>query len=185
MNLEGVLEGLLYIEGDEGLTIKDISRILKISEEDAKKLIISLKNKYENIDRGLRIKYLGNAFKLSTKEEHISYFQQLLDTETGNALSQQALETLAIIAYNEPITRVKIDELRGVDTSYQLRKLIAKGFIKECGKANLPGRPTLYKTTSLFLDYFGMSTIEDLPKIETEEEIDNEQDLFISNYKEI
>ena len=67
MNLEGVLEGLLYIEGDEGLTIKDISRILKISEEDAKKLIISLKNKYENIDRGLRIKYLGNAFKLSTK----------------------------------------------------------------------------------------------------------------------
>ena len=176
MNLEGVLEGLLYIEGDEGLTIKDISRILKISEEDAKKL---------NIDRGLRIKYLGNAFKLSTKEEHISYFQQLIDTETGNTLSQQALETLAIIAYNEPITRAKIDELRGVDTSYQLRKLIAKGFIKECGKANLPGRPTLYKTTSLFLDYFGMSTIEDLPKIEIEEEIDNEQDLFISNYKEI
>ena len=72
---------------------------------------------------------------------------------------------------------VKIDELRGVDTSYQLRKLIAKGFIKECGKANLPGRPTLYKTTSLFLDYFGMSTIEDLPKIEIEEEID--KDLLI------
>lgn len=184
MNLEGVLEGLLYIQGDEGLTIKDISNILEISEEDAKNLIVTLKNKYENNDRGLKINYLGNTLKLTTKEEHRAYFQKLLDNDSSNPLSQQALETLAIVAYNEPITRMKIDELRGVDTSYQLRRLIAKGFIKECGKANLPGRPTLYKTTSLFLDYFGMSTIEDLPKIETNEEVDNEENLFLSNYKE-
>lgn len=185
MNLIGVLEGLLYIQGDEGLTIESICDILKIKEEEAKRLILSLKNSYEHESRGLRINYLGNTFKLTTKEEHKDYFKNLVNDVGSSCLSQQALETLAIIAYNEPITRIKIDELRGVDTTYQLRRLLAKGLIKECGKADIPGRPILYKTTSEFLDYFGIGSLDELPKLELEEDNEDlEENLFLSNYKE-
>lgn len=184
MNKEGILEGLLYVQGDEGLTLEQLTNVLEISEQEAIELIKSVSDKYQSEERGLRINYLGNTFKLTTKEEHKSYYQKLFENPTTSVLSQASLETLAIIAYNEPITRIKIEELRGVDCSYQIRKLVAKGLIKECGKASLPGRPTLYKTTDEFLDYFGMSTLDDLPKIEQKEEIVEEQNLFLSNYKE-
>ena len=97
-------------------------------------------------------------------------------------LSQAALEILAIVAYNEPITRAKIDEMRGVDSVFVLRKLLAKGLLKEAGKSDLPGHPILYKTTDDFLDYFGLSTKEDLPDISQIEVTDQEKDLFRSNY---
>lgn len=184
MNKEGILEGLLYVQGDEGLTINQLTSVLEINEEEAKALIKSLSDKYDDDTRGLRINYLGNTFKLTTKEEHMNYYQKLFENPTTNVLSQASLETLAIIAYNEPITRIKIESLRGVDCTYQVRKLVAKGLIKECGKSPLPGRPTLYKTTDEFLDYFGMSTLDDLPKIEEKEVLDEEQNLFLSNYKE-
>ena len=185
--MEGILEGLLYVQGDEGLTIQDVISILNISEEEAKKLISDLKQNYENSDRGLRINYLGNTFKLTTKEEHREYYKKLVDDVTiSSTLSNAALETLAIIAYNEPITRLQIDELRGVDTTYTIRRLVAKGLIKECGRADIPGRPLLYKTTDDFLDYFNLSTKDDLPPIEKIEELKKEDaDLYKSNYKEV
>ena len=95
------------------------------------------------------------------------------------------METLAIIAYNEPVTRMQIDELRGVSTVQIIRKLVAKGFIKESGRSNLPGRPILYETTSEFLDYFGLNSIDDLPDMRdfiTPDE--DEVDLYHSKYKE-
>jgi segregation and condensation protein B len=102
-----------------------------------------------------------------------------------NKLSQAALETLAIIAYNEPITRMKIDNLRGVTSVQIIRKLVAKGFIKESGRSNLPGRPILYETTNEFLDYFGLSSKEELPKFEQiKNEIVDDTDLYESTYKE-
>lgn len=182
--MEAVIEGLLYVQGDLGLTIKQVMDVLDISEDEAKRLIFNLKNSYEKENRGLRIKYLANTFKLTTKEEHKDYYQKLLENPKTHTLSQGALETLAIIAYNEPITRLDIDKLRGVDSSYIIRRLLAKGLIKENGKADLPGKPILYKTTDDFLDYFGLSTIKDLPKIEMLEEMEEEKDLFTSNYKE-
>lgn len=182
--MEGILEGLLYVQGDIGLTLEQVMDILNISEEEAKNLIYKLKNSYEDSNRGLRINYLGNTFKLTTKEEHKEYYQRLLENPKNNVLSNSALETLAIIAYNEPITRVEIDELRGVDSSYIVRRLLAKGLIKECGKSELPGKPTLYKTTDDFLDYFGLSSINELPSLDTLEEDNSEQDLFKSIYKD-
>ncbi len=182
--MEAIIEGLLYVQGDLGLTIDQVMDVLDISEEEAKRLIFNLKNSYESDNRGLRIKYLANTFKLTTKEEHKQYYQKLLENPKTHTLSQTALETLAIIAYNEPITRIEIDKLRGVDSSYIIRRLLAKGLIKENGKADLPGKPILYKTTDDFLDYFGLSSISELPKIELLEEIDEEKDLFTSTYKE-
>ena len=182
--MEGIIEGLLYVQGDLGLTINQIEDILEIPEEEAKSLVLNLKNYYEENNRGLRINYLGNTIKLTTKEEHQKYYQKLLESPSFNNLSESALEVLAIIAYNEPITRGDLEKLRGVDSTYVLRRLLAKGLIKECGKSDLPGRPILYKTTDDFLDYFGLASIKDLPNIELLEEDNSPKDLYTSIYKE-
>ena len=182
--MEGIIEGLLYVQGDLGLTIKQIEDILEITEEEAKRLVLNLKNYYEENNRGLRINYLGNTIKLTTKEEHQKYYQKLLEDPTSRNLSDSALEVLAIIAYNEPITRGDLEKLRGVDSTYVLRRLLAKGLIKECGKSDLPGRPILYKTTDDFLDYFGLASIKDLPSIELKEDDSSPKDLYTSIYKE-
>lgn len=180
-----VLEGLLYVQGDLGLTIEQVMDILEIDNEEAKRLIYELKQSYENENRGLRINYLGNTFKLTTKEEHKEYYQKLITDSKTQVLSTSALEVLAIIAYNEPITRIEIDKLRGVESGYLVRRLLAKGLIKECGKSDMPGKPTLYKTTDEFLDCFGLSSKDELPKLEEiQEELDEESDLFKSRYTE-
>ena len=185
---KAVLEGLLFVVGEEGLTFEQIQDVLQIDEEESKKILYELKHDYESDERGLRIDFLGNRFKLTTKYEHREFYKKLLENPETNTLSQAALETLAIIAYNEPITRVQIDAMRGVGTTQIIRKLVAKGFIKEVGRSDLPGRPILYETTSEFLDYFGLSTIKDLPDmncfIEENEEDNEESDLYTSKYKE-
>ena len=189
---KAVLEGLLFVVGEDGLTLEQIEDVLEISEDESKELLMSLKKDYEDDSRGLRIDFLGNRFKLTTKFEHRNYYQKLIENPETNVLSQSALETLAIIAYNEPITRVEIDKLRGVGSVQMIRKLVAKGFIKEVGRSDLPGRPILYETTSDFLDYFGLSTIDDLPDMrafleenETDVDDDSESDLYTSKYKEV
>ena len=187
---KAVLEGLLFVVGEDGLTFEQIEDVLDITEEEAKELLMELKKDYEDDNRGLRIDFLGNRFKLTTKFEHREYYQKLIENPDTNVLSQSALETLAIIAYNEPITRVEIDKLRGVGSVQMVRKLVAKGFIKEVGRSDLPGRPILYETTSEFLDYFGLATIEDLPDmrdfLEDNESVeeDKESDLYTSKYVE-
>ena len=187
---KAVLEGLLFVVGEDGLTFEQIEDVLDITEEEAKELLMELKKDYEDDNRGLRIDFLGNRFKLTTKFEHREYYQKLIENPDTNVLSQSALETLAIIAYNEPITRVEIDKLRGVGSVQMVRKLVAKGFIKEVGRSDLPGRPILYETTSEFLDYFCLATIDDLPDmrdfLEENESVeeDNESDLYTSKYME-
>ena len=183
-NKIAILEGLLFVVGDEGLTLDQICNILEISMEDAKELLMELKKSYEDTSRGIRISYLGNAFKLTTKKEHKAYYEKLIVNPETNTLSQLALETLAIIAYHQPITRVEVDEMRGVNNSWVIRKLVAKGLVKEVGKSTMPGRPNLYGTTSDFLDYFGLATINDLPKLPSDEVDNDETDLFQSIYKE-
>lgn len=182
--MKAVLEGLLFVVGDEGITISSICDILNIEEEEAKKLVLDLKKDYMSDERGLRIDYLGNSLKLTTKEEHKEYYRKLVE-DSNNTLSQSALETLVIIAYNEPITRIKVDEIRGISSSQMIRKLVAKGFLKEVGREDIPGRPILYKTTDEFLDYFGLSSKDDLPVLKNDEsENEEEKDLFLSKYKE-
>lgn len=188
---KAVLEGLLFVVGEEGLTLEQIEDVLNITEDESKGLLMELKKDYEDDTRGLRIDFLGNRFKLTTKFEHRKFYQKLIENPETNTLSQPALETLAIIAYNEPITRMQIDKLRGVGSVQIIRKLVAKGFIKEVGRSDLPGRPILYETTSEFLDYFGLATIDDLPDMRDffeeneKEEEDSESDLYTSKYKEV
>lgn len=187
---KAVLEGLLFVVGEDGLTLEQIEDVLEVDEETSKNLIMELKKDYEDPSRGLRIDFLGNRFKITTKFEHKQYYQKLIENPETNFLSQAALETLAIIAYNEPITRVQVDAIRGVGSTSIMRKLVAKGFIKESGRSEMPGRPILYETTHEFLDYFGLASIEDLPNIDDilenvkENEVDDNTDLYTSKYVE-
>lgn len=184
MNKLGILEGLLFVVGDEGITLNNLCEIMSIDIDEAKSLLLELKNSYTADNRGLRISYLGDAFKLTTKEEHKEYYEKLITNPETNTLSPSSLEVLAIIAYNQPITRIEIDEMRGVASAYIVRRLVAKGLIKESGKSKLPGRPNLYRTTSEFLDCFGLSSINDLPPISEEKVESGETELFTSIYKE-
>lgn len=185
MNKKGVLEGLLFAVGDEGLTLKQIEDILELNTEDAKALLMDLKSRYESDEYGIQIGFLGDTFKLTTKKEHKDYYKKLIENPETNTLTQAALETLAIVAYNEPLTVQMVDEIRGVGSREMIRRLVAKGFLKEVGKSDAPGRPTLYSTTRDFLDYFGLSCKEELPKFE-EIAIDesDDTDLYESKYKE-
>ncbi len=181
----GVLEGLLFVTGEDGLSMDDIEKILEVSKEEALSLIDEYKKLLEDEKRGLKLVYLGNKYKLTTKEEHKAYYELLVDKVVSSTLSQSALEVLAIIAYNEPITVGQIDEIRGVSSRDMVRKLLFRGLVDVAGRSELPGKPMLYKTTDKFLDYFNLSSIDDLPKIEINEEVsEEEKDLFISKYKE-
>ncbi len=182
----GVLEGLLFITGEDGISLSEIEKILELEKEDALKLIDEYKKTLEDEKRGLKLVYLGDKYKLTTKEEHKKYYEALVNSVISSSLSQAALEVLAIIAYNEPITVGQIDEIRGVSSRDMVRKLLFKGLIDPAGKSNLPGKPMLYKTTSKFLDYFNLSSKDELPKIDFEvgDVSTEETDLFTSKYKE-
>ena len=188
MENKAVLEGLLFVVGEEGLSLEQIEDVLEIDEAEAKELLKSLRDEYEENGRGVRIDFLGNKFKLTTKKEHRDYYQKLIENPQTNTLSQASLETLAIIAYNEPVTIQDIDNIRGISSREMVRRLIAKGFVKDVGKSDGIGRATLYATTRDFLDYFGLSSKEELPKFEDiKQQVEDieEKDLYESSYKEV
>lgn len=182
---EGVLEGLLFVTGEDGLSLEEISNLLELSLEEAKDLLKEYEKKLKDSNRGLKLVYLGNKYKLSTKEEHKSYYEKLTNQTMSSTITQAALEVLVIIAYNSPISVGMIDEIRGVSSRDMVRKLLFRGLIEMAGRSDLPGKPMLYKTTDKFLDYFNLSSIDELPELSIPEDItEEEKDLFISKYKE-
>ena len=183
MNLNAVLEGLLFVVGDEGLSLEKAESILEINRNQLVDIITSLQDEYASSNRGIKIEVLGQNLKLATKKEHREYYQKLIE-EDDSTLSEAALETLAIIAYNEPITRVKVDEIRGVSSSHIVRRLVAKELVKDLGRSDLPGRPTLFGITNKFLDYFGLASVKELPKMEEVETELMDVDLYDAKYKE-
>jgi segregation and condensation protein B len=184
MNLIGVLEGVLFLVGDEGLTLERIKAVLDIDDEQLNNILSEIKKEYNQDNHGVNIEIFGDNVKLVTKKQYKEYYEKLVEYERNSTLSQASLETLAIIAYNEPVTRSFVEDIRGVDSSHIIRKLLFRDLIKEIGRSDLPGRPILYGTTSLFLDCLGLSSIEQLPKIEKEKIEDREFDLYESKYKE-
>lgn len=184
MKLLPILEGILFLVGDEGITYEEIKKILEIEDDKLNSLIEELKQEYNAEKRGIQLEKLGNKYKLTTKKEHKKYYELLTDIETNSVLSPAALETLAIIAYNQPVTRVQIDEIRGIGSGHLVRKLLLKNLIKDVGRSDSPGRPILYGVTNEFLDYFGLNSVDELPNIEKIEVEEDVADLFTSKYKE-
>lgn len=183
--MKAIIEGLLFVKGSEGLSLEELINITEQDSQEIKLVLKELYNDYKSDERGIQLELLGNRYKLTTKEKHKDIYKKLTFEEENSNLSQSALETLAIIAYNEPITRIEIDEIRGVNSTYVIRKLLLKNLIQEVGRAELAGHPRLYGVTNDFLDYFGLSSIDELPQVQPiEQKDDTEANLFDSKYKE-
>lgn len=184
MNLVAVLEGLLFLRGDEGISLSEIKAILDVNDEELKQVIASLETEYAKENHGVMIQKYGEYLKMVTKKEHKEYYQKLIEIDENSNLSQAALETLVIIAYNTPITRMAIDEIRGVSSSHIIRKLLNRNLIQEVGRSDSPGKPILYGVTPKFLDYFGINSVDELPKLEEIEMPEEKINLFDLRYKE-
>ena len=160
-----IFESLLFVSG-EPIKLKELASIIESSEDFAEDVLKELMFKYEVQERGIRLLNINNQYQLVTKPENSDYVQKLLKTNIRQALSQAALETLAIVSYRQPVTRIDIDEIRGVKSDSAVLTLVDKGLIKECGRMDVAGRPILYATTEEFLKNFGLNNIKDMPPLE-------------------
>ena len=183
--LKSIVEGLLFASGDEGITCKQITRILTISEQTVMDLLNELKHEYETTARGFILMQSDQAFHLTTKSEHSSYYQKLLESPQSSKMSQAALETLAIIAYKQPITRTEIDEIRGVKSDRPVQTLLSRFLITEVGRRESIGKPILFGTSKEFLTYFGLTSIDELPPLPENNDFDEKDaDLFFERFNE-
>lgn len=185
-NWKGVLEAMLFAAGDEGLALKQMASVLELTESATLDIITELQEEYLQESRGIQLVELAGVFQLVTKKEHSDYLKKLVETSSSHGLSQAALETLAIIAYKQPIARAQIEEIRGVKTERPIHTLVSKALIKEVGRMEGSGRAYLYGTTKEFLDYFGLKAIDELPALDAQNDQDFEQeeaDLFFETFK--
>lgn len=162
--IKGIIEGLLFISGDEGIDAKQIAEIVELPEDSVVDLLEDMKADFRRSGRGMQIVEVAKAYQLTTLPEHVPYFEKLATSPSQSTLSQAALETLAIIAYKQPITRGDIEEIRGVKCEKALQTLQSKQLIREAGRAEGIGRPILYATTKEFLEHFGLRSLDDLPE---------------------
>lgn len=160
-----ILEGLLFLSGDEGLTAQQLCNALDISEESLEKNIKQMMDDYLEEEHGIELVHFGGRYKFVTKEIVYPYAEKLFSSTKIATLSGAALETLAIIAYKQPITRSEVEEIRGVGCDMMIRKLMARSLIKECGRSDAPGRPFLYEVTEEFMDSFKLQSLSELPEL--------------------
>lgn len=158
------LECLLFV-GGRPVSPVALARTLKISEREVEELVRELQELYEREGHGLQIRKVAGGYQMCTRPEYAAYIEELLKPELPS-LSRAALETLAIIAYRQPITKAEIERLRGVKVDGVLANLLSRGLVKEVGRKDTPGRPILYGTTPLFLEHFGLESLKELPPLE-------------------
>jgi len=185
--LQSRIEALLFVVGDDGLTIKQLSQLLGEVEENVVQAMEALRTTYEeDLARGVTVKEIAGVYQLITKSELADTIQRLVENPTVQSLSQASLEVLAIVAYKQPITRVAIEDLRGVKCERPIQTLASRGLIKEVGRSEGTGRAILYGTTKEFLNYFGLNSIEEMPALPEDELVETEQetDLFMTKFQE-
>ncbi|MCI8604129.1 MAG: SMC-Scp complex subunit ScpB [Ruminiclostridium sp.] len=163
-----IVEAILFAYADP-ITLDKLSEASGIDTDTTAKILNQLERRYSVMGSGLRIIRLGSAFQLSTQEELASYVKAALDSHRQTPLSQAALECLAVIAYNQPVTKGFVEQIRGIDSSGVVNTLVEKGLIEEAGRLELPGRPIAYRTTDTFLRCFGLKSIDDLPPLPVQE----------------
>lgn len=179
-----IIEGMLYLRGDEGIDINDISAVLEISKKAATVFMDEFINQYEKRGfNGIKVVNFGGKYKFATNPDYYLYFQKMVE-QSKATLSQAALETLAIIAYNQPVTRAEVEEIRGVGCDAMIRKLIAKALIKEVGRQDSPGMPILYGVTDEFMDAFSLTTLDELPDLGDVIETTSDENIFDTRYQE-
>jgi segregation and condensation protein B len=160
--VESIIESLLYASGDE-LPLEKISSIIGLDKKTTKSVLKNMEDSYTNENRGIMLREINNAYQLCTKFEYHDYIKKLFEPKNQRqGLSQAAFETLAIIAYNQPVTKAKIENIRGVSCDSTVLKLIERNYIREVGRMECPGKPILYGTTKEFLKSFGLNSINEL-----------------------
>jgi len=165
---ESIIEGLLFAAGAVVKT-SSIVNILEEKEENINNLVESINKKFEAENRAIMIRKINDGYQMCTKSQYHKYISKLFDTKQKQNLSQAAMETLAIIAYKQPVTRQEIEKLRGVNSDRSVSILSEYGLIEDVGRLDAPGRPLIYSTTEEFLRVFGYSSLKDLPKFNVEE----------------
>ena len=166
LSLSALVEAILFVS-PEPITAAQISTLLNITPREVKNALEELESHYAG--RGIRLQYHKKKIQITSAPEAAPILESMLELETTSTLSQAALETLSIVAYQQPITRPMIDSIRGVNSDGVLKTLLNKGLIDDVGRAEGPGRPILYSTTTEFLKYFGLSSYEELPPLNFEE----------------
>ncbi len=166
LSLSALVEAILFVS-PEPITAAQISTLLELTPREVKNALEELESHYQG--RGIRLQYHKKKIQITSAPEAAPILENMLELETTSTLSQAALETLSIVAYQQPITRPQIDSIRGVNSDGVLRTLLNKGLIDDVGRAEGPGRPILYSTTTEFLKHFGLSSYEELPPLDFEE----------------
>ena len=160
-----VIEGLVFVNGDEGISVDTLSKLLQLKKAEVEETLVSIMEDYLDDKHGIELVNYGGIYKFVSKAVIHEYASELFKVTKANNLSPAALETLAIIAYKQPITRVEIEEIRGVGSDAMLRRLQLRNLIEEVGRADAPGMPILYGITSDFLDVFKLISIDELPDL--------------------
>ncbi|MEI3436539.1 MAG: SMC-Scp complex subunit ScpB [Clostridia bacterium] len=184
--IKSIIEAILFAAGRQ-VTIKELMISLEIPKEDLENIIVSMQEDYREQSRGIEIIKVDDSYQLCTKKELYEFLYPILDKRSKPNLSNAALETLAIIAYNPRVTRAEIESIRGVGADACIYKLLEYGLIQEGGKADLPGKPMTYVTSNEFLKMFGYTSLNDLPKLPKYKLDENQQiviDDLVENNKE-
>lgn len=163
-NIKGIIEAILFTAGKE-VSSKELSLALEKSKDEIEENIYQMNLEYNDNDRGIEIIKTGDNYQLATRKEYYEYVYKIIDKRNKPKLSNAAIETLSIIAYNPRISRAEIENIRGVNVDGTMYKLLEYGLIEEAGKLDLPGKPMSYKTTNEFLKMFGYSSLDDLPEL--------------------
>lgn len=161
------VEAMLFAHA-EPLTSQKLADVLEIEQPVVERLLLALRDEYEKPEHGICLLQLEERWQFATKNEYGAFVKKILDTRRNVPLSPAALETLTIVAYNQPVSRSFIEQVRGVDSSSTVASLVEKGLIEEAGRMDLPGRPVSFRTTDVFLRCFGLSSLTDLPPLHGE-----------------
>ncbi len=183
LNIKAAIEAILFASGSS-VELSRIANALEISEKQAEEQISALINDYNASQRGITILKLKNAYQMVSVKEYAPQIRKIMDLRRNSPLSQAALEVLAVVAYNQPVTKAFVEQVRGVDCSGVIGSLTLKGLVEEKGRLELPGRPLLYGTTENFLRCFNISSLEELPALpenDDEDKADGENDVEITD----
>lgn len=174
------IEVLLFVAGEDGLTRRELADLLQMQPSALMQQLEKLAEKYQDdTHSGLELVETSNRYKLVTKKAYADLLRTYSRTPINQSMSRALLETLSIIAYKQPITRIEVDEIRGVNSSSAISKLQAFDLIRENGKKEVIGRPNLYVTTDYFLDYMGINDLTELPDVSSLDLVEEETELFV------
>ena len=180
--IKQIIESIMFAVGRD-VSINELSSVLELAPENVEEIIESMRTEFEEAGRGIQIIKLNNGYQLCSRKENYEYIYQIIDKRNKPNLSQAALETLAIIAYNPKITRAEIESIRGVNSDGTIYKLLYNNLIEDAGRLDAPGRPTMYKVTNKFMKMFGITSLDELPEL-PRYKLDENQQIVIEDIME-